>query len=111
MKDQLVFQVGDRVWFQRFKKPYRVRASNSLFTICTQPFNLHHSVMYTIIDHEKQIRGTENLIFCMGFESDQDCIEALERLTKGETEVSGRNYVALDVIGHDKKYYSNSADQ
>ncbi len=86
---------GNKVWLSGDKKPYTVRAVNDLFAVLTKPFNLKKTVLYTIIDFKKQIRGTENLIFCMGFESDDDCNEALARLTSGESEVSHRNYVQL----------------
>jgi hypothetical protein len=51
--------------------------------------------MYTIIDFQQQVRGTEDLIFCMGFETDQQCEEALQRLVEGKSEISRRNRVKL----------------
>ena len=93
-----VFQAGERVWFQSEVKPYRVRACDDRFAICTKPFNLQRTVMYTIIDLERNVRGTENLIFCMGFETDQECEDALIRLQNGESKVSYRNVVSLDII-------------
>lgn len=75
-----------------------MRACNSRYAICTKPFNPNKTVLYTIIDFEKDIRGTENLIFCMGFETDELCNEALARLQVGESEVSYRNRVALDIV-------------
>lgn len=88
---------GSKVYFHEYKRPYTVRCRNERFLICTQPFNLKKTVLYTIIDLEKNIRGTENLIFCMGYESDLDCLEALERLQSNESEVSKRNFVQLDI--------------
>ncbi len=93
-----VFKVGQKIRFSSEKKPYVVRACDERYVICTKPFNPKKTVLYTIIDLKEQIRGTENLIFCMGFESDEDCKEALERLQTGESEVSHRNRVALDVV-------------
>lgn len=55
------------------------------------------TVIYTIVDLVEKIRGTEGLIFCMGFESDQDCKDALERLLEGDSEISKRNRVALKI--------------
>jgi len=92
-----VLSIGKKIKFSREKKPYYIRAMNDRFIICTKPFNLQKTVLYTIIDLQKNIRGTENLIFCMGFETDEDCNEALERLTNGETEVSHRNRIELDI--------------
>lgn len=90
-------KIGNKIWFSYEKKPYKVRACDSRFIICTKPFNIKKTVLYTIIDLQNNIRGTENLIFCMGFESDADCEEALSRLQSGESEVSHRNRVKLDI--------------
>lgn len=34
--------VGDKVYFPNEKKPYRVRARDERFIICTKPINLYH---------------------------------------------------------------------
>lgn len=93
-------KVGDKIWFAAEKRPYTVRACDERFIICTKPFNPSHTVQYTIIDLQENIRGTENLIFCMGFESDKDCNKALKRLNdiNHPSEVSHRNRVELDII-------------
>ena len=96
-----VFSVGDRIWFKSEKRPYRVKASDERFVVCTKPHNPQRTVLYTIIDFKRQVRGTENLVFCMGFETDELCKEALERLQKGESEVTYRNYVPLDIVRWD----------
>jgi len=90
-------QPGQKIWFKKDVKPYTIRCRNERYLICTKPFNLKKTVIYTIVDLKKGIRGTENLIFCMGFEGDEDCKEALGRLTSEETEVSHRNFVELDI--------------
>ena len=92
------FSVGQKVFFAKEKRPYTVQACDERFAICTKPFNLKQTVLYTIIDPERQVRGTENLIFCMGFETTNDCQEALGRLQSGESEVSYRNWCHLDVV-------------
>lgn len=89
--------VGSKIKFIEEKQKYVVRCCNDRFVICTKPFNPKHTVIYTIIDLQEQIRGTENLIFCMGFEDDKDCQEALNRLIKGESEVSHRNIIPLQI--------------
>jgi hypothetical protein len=86
---------GDKVWFPGQKQGYTVRVRNDRYVICTKPFNPRKTVMYTIIDMKQQIRGTENLIFCMGFETDEQCEEALQRLANGDSEISRRNRVPL----------------
>ncbi len=95
------FFLNQRIWVSHEVRPYKVRACDDRFAICTKPLNCKKTVLYTIIDLERGERGTENLIFCMGFETDQDCQEALERLQKGESEVSYRNCVKLDIVKHD----------
>lgn len=88
---------GDRVKFKEEKKRYTVRACNKLFAICTKPFNLKKTVLYTVIDFTNNIRGTENLIFCAGAETDTKCVEMLDRLTNKETEISHRNFITLNI--------------
>ena len=89
--------VGAKVRFAGERRRYTVRAANERFAICTKPFAAVHGALYTIIDFDQKIRGRENLIFCLGFITDEQCQEALERLSAGETEISHRHYVALDI--------------
>ena len=89
--------VGSKIKFSTDKRPYTVQASDNRYAVCTKPFNLRHTVLYTIVDLDQGIRGTENLIFCMGFESKPLCEEALERLQNGDSEVSHKNRVPLDI--------------
>ena len=88
---------GSRIKFAEEKQSYIVRASNVAFAVCTKPMNALKTVIYTIIDWNNNIRGTEDLIFGMGAETDNDCKEMLERLTQGESEVSERNKIKLDI--------------
>lgn len=92
---------GDKIWFPGERRPYKVRACDDRYAICTKPFNPKRTVLYTIIDLYEQVRGTENLIFCMGFETDEQCEEALCRLITGESEVSHRNRVELHILKHE----------
>lgn len=90
-------KVGDRVWFAEERLPYTVQARNARFLVCTKPFAARRTVLYSICDLKEQVRGTENLIFCMGFETKTLCEEALVRLAARESEVSHRNRTALRV--------------
>lgn len=90
-------KVGDKLKFAEEKRPFKIRALNSRFVICTQPFNLKKTVFYTVIDLKKNIRGTENLIFGMGAETHNECIEMLQRLTAGETDISHRNNIKCNI--------------
>lgn len=103
-----VLPVGAKVKFSDQKQRYIIRASNVAFAVCTKPLNMirrlgrgkyrhDKTVIYTVIDWYCKVRGTENLIFGMGAESDEDCKEMLERLTSGDSEVSYRNRVDLDI--------------
>jgi len=90
-------KVGMKVKFEEEAQRYTVRACNERFAICTKPFNPRRTVLYTVVDFEQGIRGTENLVFGAGAETDEQCWEMLGRLTAGETEVSHRNRVPVDV--------------
>jgi hypothetical protein len=89
--------LGDKVWFEEEKLGYTVRAISDNFIICTKPFNPKHTVLYTIIDTVKEIRGTENLIFCAGAETDEQVTSMLQRLVSGETEISHRNFACIHI--------------
>ena len=93
-----VFERGQKVYIEPEKRPYKVRTHDDRFVICTKPFNLQKTVLYFIIDKKREVRGAENLIFGMGFETDKQCEEALERLQQGKSEVSYRNVVKLDIV-------------
>lgn len=93
---------GDRVWFSTSKKSFKVRECNDRFAICTQPFNLQpKTVLYTIIDFDRDVRGEDNLIFTVyDYYSDEDCKRAMEDLMSGEIEVSykrNKNTI-LDIV-------------
>jgi hypothetical protein len=92
----------DRVWFSSNKKSFKVRECNDRFAICTQPFNLQpKTVLYTIIDFDRNVRGEDNLIFSVyDYYSDEDCKQAMEDLISGEIEVSykrNKNTI-LDIV-------------
>jgi hypothetical protein len=100
--------VCTRIKFLKEKQSYTVQASNRFYSVCTKPLNMicrvgggkyehEKTVLYTIIDWYNQIRGTENLVFGMGAETKEDCEEMLERLTNAESNISSRNWCALDV--------------
>ena len=96
-------KVGARVWFDGEVQGYTVQARSARYLVCTKPFNARKTVLYTIIDLVENVRGTENLIFCSGFETQGKCEEAIERLEGRmancfRTEVSYRNRVELKII-------------
>ncbi|MBT8448068.1 MAG: hypothetical protein KJO69_00145 [Gammaproteobacteria bacterium] len=90
-------EVGARIRFAEEKQAYTVQASGKRYKVCTKPFNLKKTVLYTVVDMVEKVRGTENLIFCAGAETKEQCNEMLERLESGETAVSFRNRIPLAV--------------
>lgn len=116
--DKLSLVVGDRVRFVEEGQRYTVRAvtSGGRFAICTKPFNLKHTVLYTVIDFERGVRGADNY-YGLGYETDEQVSEAAhcfdhtdrgdgpeitnscEQVAwcRGGAEVSRRNYVGLHI--------------
>jgi hypothetical protein len=90
-------QVGDRVWFDGEVQGYTVQARGERYLICTKPFNLRRTVLYTVVDLEEEVRGTENLLFGMGAETREEMLARLEGPSPSpwRTEVSYRNRVPL----------------
>jgi hypothetical protein len=103
MVDLKTAKVGDKVRFAEERLAYTIRARGERYLVCTKPFNPRKTVLYTVIDLEHKVRGTENLIFCAGAESDEDCAAMLHRLEGRDgdlgftTEVSHRNRIPLRV--------------
>ena len=87
---------GDPVYIRNEVRPYRVKCRDERFIICTKPFNPQRTVMYFIADLERWERGTDNMIFCSGYETQEQCEERLKELQTGWIEVSHRNCVPLD---------------
>lgn len=50
----MIFKRGQKIWFEGEKRPYTVRACDERFAICTKPFNLRKTVLYTIIDKKQR---------------------------------------------------------
>lgn len=89
--------VGDKVYIPTDKRPYTVKARDDRYIICTKPFNAKHTVLYFIIDLLNKWRAPDNMIFCHGYETDEDCVERLEELQDGTIELSRRRGIPLDI--------------
>ena len=89
--------IGDKIKFIGESKKYTIRAISDKFIICTKPFNARNTTLYTVVDLDNNIRGTENLIFPNGAETDEQCNEMLKRLDEAKTEISHRNFVELKI--------------
>jgi hypothetical protein len=90
-------EVGDKVYIPNHKRPFRVRARDDRYIICTKPFNAQHTVIYFIIDLVDKWRAPDNLIFGLGYETDEDCEERLRQLQSGEIGLSWRRGIPLDI--------------
>jgi hypothetical protein len=91
--------VGSKIKFAPFKRRMTVVASSKRFTICTIPFAAKKTVIYTIVDHERQVRGRDNMIFSPGYETPGQLEVNLQMLDAGEMEVSHRwgKHVPIDI--------------
>ena len=87
---------GDRVYVNNEKRAYRVKCRDDRYIICTKPYNPQRTVMYFIIDLERGVRGPDNMVFCSGYETQEQCEERLNELQTGWIEVSYRNCVPLE---------------
>lgn len=100
--------VGSRITFAEEVRAYTVRARSDRYLVCTKPFAPLRTVLYTVVDLLENVRGTENLIFGMGAETDEQCADMLRRLEGIDapghfypchhTEVSYRNRVPLKIV-------------
>lgn len=90
-------KVGDKVYVPNEKKPYKVRVRDDRYIICTKPFNVEHTVLYFIVDLVERWRAPDNMIFCSGYETDEDCRERLKELQDGVIELSSRRGIPLDL--------------
>jgi len=94
----LVVGVGDRIKFRGERQRYTVQAASDRFAVCTKPFNLENTVLYTIIDFEQLVRGADDYILGKyDYDEPDACVKALAELDAGEMKVSRRNNVALEI--------------
>ena len=89
--------VGDKVYIPKHVNPFRVQARDDRFIICTKPFNLKRTVIYFIVDLQNRRRGPDNMIFCSGYNTVEQCQERLQELQQGKIEVSYRHGIDLDL--------------
>ncbi len=95
--DPALLPVGGMVWFEGERLRYNVQARSSRFLVCTKPFNPLHTVLYSVVDLQEQVRGTEDLIFGFGAETPELCWAMIARLEDGTTQVSKRNRTPLRI--------------
>lgn len=90
-------QVDDKVYVKECVRPFKVICRDDRYIICTKPFNIYHTVIYFIIDLEKQLRGPDDRVFCAGYETEEQCLQRLAELQSGHVSVSLRHSLPLDL--------------
>jgi hypothetical protein len=88
-------EVGDKVYTPFEQNPYTVRARDDRYIICTRPHR--NTVLYFIIDLKRKWRAPDNMVFCSGYETNEDCQERLRELQCGELGLSQRMGIRLDI--------------
>nr|WP_156736353.1 hypothetical protein [Mycobacterium sp. E3298] len=99
-------KVGDKVFFRTDKRPYTVKACNESFAICTKPFNIQKTCLYTIIDWRKGKRNRNNMIFNpYDYTKQEDIDQCLRELSDPEhvCEISHRGAVDMDIVRVERK--------
>ena len=90
-------KIGDKVYIPGHKRPFTVKARDERYIICTKPFNAQHTVIYFIVDLVERWRAPDNLLFCWGYETDEDFRERLKDLQDGIIGLSQRRGIPLDI--------------
>lgn len=84
-------RVGDRVRFTPYKRAMTVRAvtTRGRFAILTMPFPPRSTVIYTVIDFERGVRGCDDH-YGLGYEGDEQVAAALEAFQATEDDLPGQ---------------------
>lgn len=124
MKETSQIKAGDKIYFSGDKLPFKVAGLKGAFVICTRKLNriydsdilrhkvstgaycsfaeayeaLKDDVIYTIIDIENKVRGTDDYVLCpFDYSNNDDINTILDLLNNGAAKLSTRNMVALDI--------------
>lgn len=87
--------INDKVYIPGEKRSYRVKARDERYIICTKP--CFGTVLYFIVDLKERWRAPDNMVFCSGYETEEQCKERLAELQSGEIELSRRRGIPLDI--------------
>lgn len=91
-------KVGDKIKFKSEKQRYTVVGADDRYLICVKPFNARKTYLYTIVDLVEKIRGPDYWIFGRyDHRVENDIKQCLTDLQSGETEISRRNRIKLDL--------------
>lgn len=89
-------RVGGTVKFADDKRVYTIRAMSERYAICTTPFPKLDTVMYTIIDNDKMIRGPNDLVLNIyDYTLETECEKTLRDLLANIVGISRRRSVSL----------------
>ncbi len=83
-------KVGDFIWMEGERAKYTIQARSIRFLILTKPFNLKHTCLYSVVDLKQKIRGVDNWSG-LGYETREECEQALEMFKTKRAEFSRRN--------------------
>lgn len=115
-------KIRNKVYFEDELLPYKIMAVNDNYMIASRKLNarqdvnlikyrvemgaymsfkeayndLKHSPVYTIVDLNECVRGSDNMIFGQyDYFSEFDCAKAIQALENGEMEISRRSKISL----------------
>jgi hypothetical protein len=96
---------GDRVKLGATKRQWTVRGvtAGGRFAILTQPFNPKRTVLYTVIDFKRGVRGKDDH-YGLGYETDEDIKDALEMFQVTEDREAGKEGRWRTASGADVSY-------
>jgi hypothetical protein len=84
---------GDRVWFAEEARPYTAQAvsGGGRYVALTKPFAARRTVLYTVVDTVRGLRGVDDSLGnSLGYETPQECQDAVDRFASGRSEYSQR---------------------
>ena len=85
-----------RIKFSEERNSYQVQCRNDRYLICTKPFYLRDTVLYTIVDLKEKVRGRDNY-GGLGYETLADCRSVLLGLECGDVDISHRHRIPLNI--------------
>lgn len=91
--------INDKIYFYEEKRPYIVKAVSDRHIICTKPFNLKKTCLYTIIDLLENKRAPNNLVFNIyDYMIKEDIEQCMDDLINGEIGLSIRRGIDLNIV-------------
>lgn len=97
---RVALAVGDRLEFEgehrRVRWTVRAVSTDGRWVICTVPFNVRRTVLYTVLDFDDGVRGPDDC-WGLGYETDEQIAEAMARFEAGKAQVSVRSDVYLRI--------------